>query len=59
MSDRLVAFLYVLMRDEVTSGTVEKIMQDHVESHDGARSFSNPHLEAHARELAGRLSKGE
>lgn len=57
MRDRLVVFLYVLMRDEVVSGTVEKIMQDHVEGSDSESSFSNPYLAAHAIELAKRLRR--
>ena len=57
MKDRLVAFLYVLMRDEVVSGAVEKIMLEHVESNDREAVFSNPHLEAHAVELAKRLRR--
>ena len=58
MSERLVAFLYVLMRDEVVSGAVERVMESHIESRprDIPRSYSNPHLEAYARELAERLS---
>lgn len=58
MSERLVVFLYVLLRDELVPGAVEQIMQSHVEGRgrDMQRSYSNPHLEAYARELAGRLS---
>lgn len=64
---RLVAFLYVLLRDHLPSGVVERIMMDHVEKlveRDGtmepvyARGFkySNPHGEAHACALARRLA---
>lgn len=54
--DQLTSFLYILMRDHLPSGVVEDIMAKHVENigNDEVR-FSNPHLEAHARELASRL----
>lgn len=59
MSDqasRLVMFLYVLMRDEVTSGVVERIMEQHIEKAAGRPvKYSNPHVEAHARDVADRL----
>lgn len=51
---KLVAFLYVLMRDEATPGVIAKLVQA-CEGHEGF-TFSNPHLEAYARELANRLS---
>jgi hypothetical protein len=55
--DRLVHFLYVLMRQSVTSGEIEKIMADNIEK-DGAPAmvvFSDPFLAAKAVELAERL----
>ena len=52
----LINFLYVLLRDHLPSGVVEGIMVNHVEKARGrTRSYSNPHVEAHAREIAERL----
>lgn len=61
MDEKLVAFLYVLMRDEVPCGKVEGILQKHVMVAALARpgdpvEYSNKHLEAYAREIAGKLS---
>ncbi len=55
MSEALVAFLYVLIRDEVVPGSIERIMESHIQGRNAPRVYSNPHLEAYARELAGRL----
>jgi len=56
MSERLVQFLYILLRDHVTSGKAESIMENHVEVewHDPIK-YSCPHLEALARSLARRI----
>lgn len=52
----LVTFLYVLLRDHLPAGAVEQLMRDHVVKAEGrARTYSNQHLEAYARELAARL----
>lgn len=52
---RLQAFLYILMRDKLTSGGVEAVM-DHLRSIDKNKAesvkFSAPHLAAYALELA-------
>jgi len=56
--DSLVAFLYVLMRDEVVPGKVEAIMKSHVEllrENGQPVVFSNKYLEAYARSLAERI----
>lgn len=50
----LVCFLYTLMRDDVVAGRVEELVMGG-ESHPPPYKFSNPHLEAYARELAARL----
>lgn len=50
----LVGFLYTLMRDDVVPGRVEKLVMNG-EEHPPPYEFSNPHLEAYARELAARL----
>lgn len=63
-------FLYILLRDEVPVGAIEKIMKEHVEFHKhtvprmGEKvsrenfhiSFSCEHTAAKARELAQRLT---
>src|SRR5258708_6977142 len=60
--EKLTPFLYVLMRDHLVPGDIEAIVAEHCEHHwrpgrDGLAQFSNPHLEAYARELADRLAK--
>lgn len=55
MNEELVAFLYVLLRDEVAPGRIERIVIDH-EKHPGPYKFSNVYLEGYARELAGRIT---
>ena len=52
--EKLVTFLYILMRDEVTPGTVAGIIQDHVL--DLPTTYTNKHLEAYAREIAEKLT---
>jgi hypothetical protein len=53
MSDRLVTFLYLLTRDELPSGQVERLLAE-VERAD-APTFSAPFVEAQAREWTARL----
>lgn len=59
MSPGLVQFLYVLLRDRLPAGDLEEIVRVHVEkaraAGPGPVTFSNPHLEAYARELAARI----
>jgi hypothetical protein len=52
----LVQFLYILLRDHLPAGEVEKIIVDHVSpfSHLEVK-YSNQFLEGYAREIAGRL----
>jgi hypothetical protein len=55
--DPLVGFLYVLMRDHLTPGTVEGILMEHVErAAEKERVFSNGWLAEHAKDVAGRLA---
>ena len=54
-NDKLVAFLYILLRDHLPAGVVEEIMVNHVEKFSGTPVFDNPFTEGHARELAGRM----
>ena len=54
-SDRVVSFLYTLMRDHVTPGTVEEMMLT-VEAEQGEGcEFSNGWLASHAKDIAERL----
>lgn len=58
----LQVFLYILMRDHLVPGAVEKILRDHVakaEEQGGAVAFCNAHLAAYAGELAYRLCPSE
>lgn len=55
---RLVAALYVLMRDHVHPGDLEQVAI-HVTAHTEPAAFTNPHLEAYARALATHLTTDE
>lgn len=52
--EKLVAFLYLLIRDKVPMGDVSQIVND-LNYH--SFQFTNPHLEAMARDFAIRLTK--
>ena len=55
-SSPLVSFLYILMRDYLTSGDVEEILLKHVEETRGkAATFSNGWVAKHAEDVAERL----
>ncbi len=55
-TDPLVTFLYILMRDYLPAGQVEKLMKEHVEPTAGDVShFSNGWVAMHAIDVAGRL----
>jgi hypothetical protein len=52
----LVQFLYILLRDHLPAGIVEKIIVDHVNPcADMKVRYSNEFLEGYARKIAGRL----
>lgn len=54
--ERLVGFLYTLMRDEVCPGGIEAVTREAEKISCNSKSaYSNTHLEAYARELALRL----
>jgi hypothetical protein len=55
--NHLVPFLYVLIRDEVTPGSIERIMKDleKLKNSGDEASYSNEFLVAYARSLAERL----
>ena len=54
VTERLVAFLYDLLRDDLPAGAVERLVREG-EKYPPPYKFSNSHLEAYARELAQRL----
>lgn len=62
-SEKLTRFLYVLMRDRLTVGAVQSIVDDHCEFAAAdpplrpQLRYTNSHLECFARELAGRLTR--
>jgi hypothetical protein len=56
--ERVVAVLYLLMRDEIPTGTLCKIITDMTEKSPDGYQFTNPHLEALARDYAGRIKEG-
>lgn len=54
--ERLVAFLYELMRDECVPGKVAALTKSAEKIEPGQFcTYTNKHLEAYAREIAGRL----
>lgn len=53
--DPLVGFLYILMRDHLTAGEVENIMELHIGATPKVYRFSNGWLASHAKDLARRL----
>lgn len=55
MDDKLVAFLYLLMRDSLPTGEVERLIQETEHATPVQNQFSAVHLEAYARQLASRL----
>jgi hypothetical protein len=58
--DLLIAFFYLLGRDELPIGRMETIMHQHIEImwlRSERPRFSNPHLAAWARDLARRLRR--
>jgi hypothetical protein len=62
-SEKLTRFLYVLMRDRLPAGAVQSIIDDHCNFAPvdpplpPPLRYTNSHLEAYARELAGHLTR--
>ena len=54
-NDPLVSFLYILMRDYLPAGTVEKIMQEHVNEKESL--FCNGFLAQYAKDVADRINE--
>ncbi len=52
---KLITFLYILMRDELTPGKVETLVQA-VEKIRNPIKFSNGHLALYAKELLSRMN---
>jgi hypothetical protein len=50
----LVQFLYILLRDHLTAGAVETILEDHVTGRPTV--FTNGWTAAHAQDIAARLT---
>lgn len=55
-SDPLVMLLYHLMRDHVTPGAIEELMQD-IADVSAPYYFSNGWLAPHARDVAARINR--
>ena len=54
MNERLVAFLYLLMRDEVVPGRIAQLLRD-IRAVEPGAIYTNKHLEGYAREIADRI----
>jgi len=64
MTGRLITLLYMLMRDEVTPGVIEKLVRDaeataKINGDFDTEHYSNRHLTAYAIELASRLDESQ
>jgi hypothetical protein len=56
-TEKLIRFLYVLMRDRLPPGAVQSIVDDYCELADPPLRYKISFLEEFARELAGRLTR--
>lgn len=56
---KLQAFLYLLLRDHLTFGAVEKILKDLDRMDDGAITFEDANLDAYTKSLVARLEPGK
>jgi hypothetical protein len=60
MNDRLVAFMYLLMRDDLPPGEVERLVLEAEKTEIGPyrkEDYTNKHLAKYAVEIVRRLSK--
>ena len=57
-ADKMVIFLYTLMRDEIPSGKIEEIIQE-IDDMQGEVLFTNGWLAKYAINIAGRLKSEE
>ena len=54
-TEPLVSFLYILMRDHLPAGVVERIYQEHVAGTFSNSKFTNGYLASYAKDLAERI----
>jgi hypothetical protein len=55
MNEQLQSFIYILLRDYLPAGIIEKIMRDHVEKTASGVDFCNHYLADYAAEITDRL----
>src|SRR5690242_11765063 len=56
-TESLVNLFYVLLRDRMTAGEIEDLLENHVlKNPDQSRKYSNRFLEAYARDIVQRLT---
>jgi len=53
--DKLVSFLYILLRDHLPSADVEEIVREHTSNNE--MLFTNGWLAEYAKDIAGRLKR--
>jgi hypothetical protein len=58
MNSRLVAFIYILGRDYLPLGDIEKIIEDHVDRAE-TYEYSNEYLEFYAKHISRRLGRND
>ena len=56
-NEGMVSFLYILMRDYLPCGVVERLVRDHVDFGEKDSEFCNGFLENYAKDLAERIKK--
>lgn len=56
-TDKLTAFFYILMRDHMTPGVVEKIIRDHKILKEDTSQYTNGWLAEYAEDLSQRFKK--
>lgn len=57
MNESLKHFFYLLLRDELPAGQVEKLMRQMEDGRGLDLKYSNKHVEGYASELANRMLK--
>lgn len=57
MNNKLVSFFYILMRDHLSSGVIEEIIEKHVDhlNEESDIKYTNPYLEDNAKWVVKRL----
>jgi hypothetical protein len=59
MNDKLVGFLYGLLRDHIPVGVAEKLVLEHEQNKDGEVTYTNTYLRDYCISLVERLTKVE